>query len=234
MTPALSAPHPHGRVRLPRLLLLWWSLWLLASWAQAFVWNRPLAQTPETYATSMRTMLLSVSLGLTVVWPMFRLSMREHHHAGRLAFIDWLALIVTLQVVLWPTRLSTNWTAQRVALVDAVLASWSLLLAGIIALGLRSRAPRSRLYAMFFCLVVVGLGPAVAVSRSSPTVDPSKIEWSYWSPVSAPWVISASARQGIILASDWLRTIIVAAAALLVWAGVLLQSRGHRRPATGS
>lgn len=207
-------------VRLPRLLLLWWSLWLLASWFTAFGWRWWIQPSIATYITAAQRMMLSVMLGITIVWPMYRLVLRPSHTPRLLPLVDWLAIFATLQVLLWPMRVPTQWSAMDVLLIDAAIFAWGWLYSGLIGLGMLDSARRHRAAVMILCVLVAAAGPAMAGFTAS--IDSlTSSAWLNWSPITSVW-LHVGRNSITIEAAAWWRLATVGAAALLLWLAVVL------------
>ncbi|MCC6908270.1 MAG: hypothetical protein IT430_10050 [Phycisphaerales bacterium] len=207
-------------LRLPRALLLWWSLWLLASWITAFGWRWGMQPSIAMYMTASKRMMLSVMLGVTIIWPLYRLVLRPAHTPRLLPLLDWAAIFATLQVLLWPMRVPTQWSALDVLLIDLTIFAWGLLYAALIAIGTAGAGRRHRALMMLVCIAIAAAAPlAAATSSTFDTIAQS--DWLHWSPITSLWLhISRTTVQ--IEPQAWQRTAIVAAAALLVWLGLML------------
>lgn len=214
------------KARLPRLLLLWWSVWLLGSWMVSFGWAWSMDPSPTSQGMAVRQLLLLITLGLSVMWPVYRLSLRPPGAARLLALMDWLALIATLQVVLWPMRPLSNWTAGKIAVLDLTISAWALIIAGLIALALRSRTWRTRGLWMAGCVALVLAAPSCAIITQligGRSLD----ELPYWSPISDVWLIShRSMRTSTPV--QWARFYIVGTSGVLLWVAIMLLP--HQRP----
>lgn len=219
--PRLHLPVVRARhVRLPRFLLLWWSLWLLASWVMAFGWRWWIQPSIGTYITAAQRMMLSVMLGITIVWPLYRLALRPAHTPRLLPLVDWLAIFATLQVLLWPMRVPTQWSAADVLLLDAAIFAWGVLYAGLIALGMLDGARRHRAAVMILCVVVAAAGPALAALTASIDNLAASV-WLRWSPLTGVW-LHVGRNAVAIEAAEWWRLAAIGATALLLWLGVML------------
>ncbi len=214
------------QVRLPRALLLWWSLWLLASWFLAFGWRWWIQPSIATYITASQRMMVSVMLGVTVVWPLYRLVLRPSHTPRLLPLVDWLAIFATLQVLLWPMRVPTQWSALEVMLIDLTIFAWGLFYAALIGLGTMGAGRRRRSMVMLTCILLAGAAPAVSLLSGS--VDRTgESGWLHWSPVTSLWVHIG--RHSIVIeAAAWWRIVVVAGAAGLAWLGLMLWPAASR------
>ncbi len=126
-----------------------------------------------------------VVVGFGVFWPMLRLS-QSHPCSGHTWFAlrDAIVLFIPLQAVLWPhiSGVLAHWPIPVVACVALLSASWLLVLAGVLALGMRSIAYNNgmliRLAWMLVILVIVlaapiagALGPvSVPIAADQPRV----------------------------------------------------------------
>jgi len=199
------------------VLLLWWSLWLLASWIMAFGWRWEITPAMATYMTASKRMMLSVMLGITIIWPLYRLVMRPAHTPRLLPLQDWVAIFATLQMLLWPVRVPTQWSAIEVLLIDITIFAWGLLYAALIAMG---AGRRRRSAVMIVCVLVAAAGPFIALV-SGTFQSAAQSGWLYWSPVSGPWMLIGRTSIHIEPAS-WLRIGVVGGAAVLAWVGIML------------
>ena len=222
MTDALHQDEPVA-IQLPRVLLLWWSLWLLASWAQAFMWRWSLVSSPQSYTAALQNMLLSIGFGLVIVWPLFRLSLPAPESARRLAIVDWFALMGTLQVVIWPTRMTTQWSLPRVLLADVLIAGWALVLAGLLAWALVVSSRWQRIGWMLVVMCIAGLAPLIWLLTGTTQSSAYHDEWLFWSPVSMMWLMGKHAHVLHATSLDWCRAGLIWVVAGLVWLAVWLR-----------
>ncbi len=140
------------RMQSPRLLILLWCLWLLGSWGVTL--------GIESLVLATRLMVYACAFGLMLLWPVFRLSQagRAEHAVLRVVSLDWLCLILVLQTVIWPLRLSGEWGVMQTVYLNLALASWVWLIAGIIGLGLITG---KRTLAMWACVFLLLGEPAL-------------------------------------------------------------------------
>ncbi len=229
-------PYP---VRLPRALLLWWSMWLLASWVLAFGTSSPFFSNIRSYELGVQRLSVLLSLGIAIGWPLIRLSGRSRTAPRLVAFVDWLALAGTLQVVLFPMRVSAQWSFTRLLALDGTLVLWALIFGAIIALGtadhtrlvgsefspkdFKRHENRARSQWMVVCLLLVVLGPFLSIIIESPLSIASDhdSELFFWSPAGAAWMMGRHAMQDPTR-MEWIRLGCLGAAAFFMWMGVLL------------
>lgn len=210
-----------------RGMVLGWCLWLLGTWsvmlpAQGPVW-------------AVRGMIVAAVVGLMTLWPMVRLSQGpgpqraeaapppgvEHGWVALGVLGEWLSLIAVFQAVVWPLRVTGNWGLEQTLWLDAAVASWSLLAAAILTMGLRTTRSLGRCLAMALCIaLLLGEGLWIALLPAAEArISPLPIIWSLTVP-ELHWQRQPAATS-IILA---------AIAAVLAWAVVLATL--PRRPKT--
>lgn len=211
------------QVHVPRALLLWWSGWLLCSWALAFGLRWWLAPSTTTFSTASQRLLFNAMIGITIVWPMYRVVGRTLAAARLLTLMDWLTIFVTFQVALWPLRIPAQWPASRVLLIDATVGAWALLVAAIIALATHLIHPWARAAGMGACLMLTAAAPTIALMRGLSDGDVNR-DWYAWSPLSGVWRASGLQRLDAP-GQEWLRIAIILAVAVLAWVGVMLMPR---------
>ena len=159
--------------------MIMWCLWLMASWAINHDFNAPVP--------AARWMIFSAWVGMAVVWPTWRLSVAQgRRQAGRQSWplslsilLDWLNLNLVLQAVIWPLRLTTGWTIGQTIWLCIAIASWSLLVAAVVAWGVRTQRGGRRTAAMIVCLILL-LGEPVLIACINHKMN------IFWSMVVSP------------------------------------------------
>lgn len=173
----------------PRVMALFWMIYLMGATVVMFIsMSRAHTISPEITRPAARMMLMISMLGLSVLWPMARLS--QHHPGGRhVLFVlrDVLVLFVPLQAAIWPqvSPVLAHWPIPVVASVSLLCACWLLLLAGVLSLALASvarsdGAPGVRMLWMGVILGIVLAAPIFAViGTPQPPLDVSnpRIGW---------------------------------------------------------
>ena len=144
------------------LLIMGWCIYLLLGWV-----------VPEITDGSGegRWVFLTMMMGMTVLWPALRLSVdgpqirqttRRRTVRYRDVLVDWISLNLLNQVVLWAFYYHFRKPMELIVVMHLAVAGWSLLSAGIVAWGVRSRDGRARATAMLLCVLLV-LGEPVAM-----------------------------------------------------------------------
>jgi hypothetical protein len=211
---------PRVPIVLPRALIFLASIWLIGSWLLAIGLMPPVHPSSSSYEHGMRMMMLCVTTGLMIGWPLLRLSQVSTPAPIRQTVLDLLVMISMVQVILWPLRLVTTWSISRTGAIDATLVGWLLLAGATVAATIGSDRAGPRNLAMFACLAMCLLGPALAyVGVLSGWLSYSLINLS---PLMAVRVLGDGG--GAPVAAEqwrWITLLYVAAAAawtsLLVW-----------------
>ena len=158
----MHAPTVGRSLELPRGLIFLASLWLIGSWALAIGLRTPVEPSSASYTPPVRMMLTCVMIGLMIAWPLLRLSQQPLRRPMTQAALDVIVLLSLVQVVIWPLRLVTPWSPQRMAAVDATIAGWLLLAGAVVAAATGTTRSGPRSLAMLACVCMCLLGPALA------------------------------------------------------------------------
>lgn len=161
---------------LPRGLILAASLWLVISWAVGIGFRPPVEASSASYTPGVRLVVLCAALGLVIAWPLLRLSQPATAFPVRQTLLDLVVLLALVQVVLWPLRLVTPWSASRTAALDATLVAWTVLAGAMVASAIGSSRSGPRHLAIIGCLAMCLGGPAMAMTaaRLRPTEEVSQ------------------------------------------------------------
>ncbi len=203
---------------LPRGLILMASAWLVLSWIVTIGFRAPLEATSSSYTPGVRVMLICMTIGLMIAWPLLRLSQGPSPAPVRQTQLDLLVLLALLQVVVWPFRLVTPWTPLRTAAIDATLASWVALAGALVASAVGSRRAGPRNLAIVGCVGMCLGGPAAAwlTVVGAPAAD-LPVALVRFGPIME--VLDLSAGGGAPpTAGQWQWITCVALAAIVAWA----------------
>ena len=229
-------PWAHRRAE-PRTFTFLWTLFLLVTTAIAIASVGLHGAVQEDGArTAARTILLVAAIGVSALWPMTRLCQRAPELGVSWAVQDTLAVVLPMQAVIWPHIWLAGWSLETAAAVSSVLASWALLVGGLLALAFarRSPGPVRRTAWMVVFLVLPALGPLAGMtvqSVSAPTMRTTR--WLQMaSPVTAidqlaprrPW--QGSTR---ITHQHWAAIGLMTVAAGGAWLVAIPAARGYRR-----
>lgn len=212
-------------IELPRGLILAASLWLVASWIVAMGLRTPLQPSSASYTPGVRMMLVCVTLGITIAWPVLRLSQSTPRFPMRQVLLDLLVLLALVQIVLWPLRLVTTWSPARTLAADATIAGWATLAAAFVAAGIVSTRPGPRVLSMVACLSLVLLGPFLAWIGVMAGTD-----WTRLVELSPLMAIGTLTQASTPPASrSWSDIGLLLAAAGLAWMGLAIWSTLRQR-----
>ncbi len=193
---------------LPRALVFGASLWIAVSWLVAIGVRPPLQPTSTSYTPAARMMLVSMSLGVLVAWPLARLSTRSPARPIATAALETVSLVALSQIVIWPLRLVTNWTVPRLGLLASDLLCITILVGGLLAVLGWDR--RGRSLAMLGLVAWVVTPPLLGLGLA----DPAALAEA--SPIVRAWT-TAGGGPAAVPAGAWLQTGIVAIVGLCIW-----------------
>ncbi len=210
-------------------LVLAWCGWLIASWLVA------LGDVTATLAARM-TMPFAAMFGLMLVWPVIRLSQWRGQddatiplfRAGQI-LSEWFMLNLVLQAVIWPLMINGSWTVNQTLWLGTTLASWSLLVALIVAFGVQATDGWVRTLTMLLCLLLILGEPALMALLNTNFIPRDHLgaiengrgvlwQWKF-SPIQAvadmtrPYDTDSAHRNGM-------QVIAVGLAAILGWLGL--------------
>lgn len=211
-----------------REVVLGWCLWLIGSWGTVLVGGSNVPTTGPVH----RWMSLMAVVGACAVWPAVRLSQEARDAwdrpvprglARRSVLLDWAAINLVFQAVLWPMAFVGQWSVAQAVMLGITLAAWSLLAGLIVAWGRVSPSGRARTGAMAACLAVLLLEPLalflVGMAGGGGWADLPDLRLS---PLQATWAFSGPpARFAFVEPAFVDRVLGVAAAAALGW-GIFL------------
>lgn len=211
------------------------SLWLGVSWLLLIGFRPPVQAQSASYTPGVRLMMLSTVAGITVAWPLVRLSGPMRPRPAIQALLDLAVLLCLVQVVLWPLRLVTPWPPGRAAAIDLCLAGWGLATAAVVAAGSGPGPQASlglrRTVAMVLAVAIAAGVPLVALlgGGSLPfTERPAEPALAAWSPATALWSLTSAGFEPPSQA-DWRLAATGPVVAIAAWLG-LAAVRPLRRP----
>lgn len=150
----------------PRVFALLWTLYLMLATLVMFAsLSASPSVTPEVYRPAARTLLLLVMVGVTLLWPMTRLS-QVSPHGGIVSGVlkDLVVVLLPVQALVWPHAMGvlSDWPLGVVAAMSASIGAWALIVGGTltIALGTMEREGRGVARAAWMGVFVVLIGGA--------------------------------------------------------------------------
>ncbi|MEM9064240.1 MAG: hypothetical protein AAGB51_01995 [Planctomycetota bacterium] len=123
----------------PRMLAFFWCMILLAATLGTFwIAGRGGLISTESYRAAARGLLLVVTLGLAVIWPVIRLSqLRPIRESGVVVVLkDIAVLLVPVQAIVWTQLFLARWPVSALLAVTAAIGAWSLVAGGLVALAI--------------------------------------------------------------------------------------------------
>ena len=179
------------------------------------LWRAP----AEAFIPMVRGMLMSVAVGLMLVWPAWRLGSAGRRSAGRQTAIDLAAMWLVLQVVIIPLRLLADYAAARLVLMGLTIGVWGALTAIIVWVGRWSESSLWRAAAMLICAAIVfGVWP-LAVVLDQPSISRA-------SPLRTLWILAGQGADERAILSNLL---VLAAGVVVLWLGLLITRMRMRR-----
>jgi hypothetical protein len=204
----------------PGLLALGWMVYLLLAAGKTFFLTRPIFADAAYFEAALREMLLIVAVGLTILWPVVRLSQR-HARPTTLLLLDAVVLLSLSQIVIWPLLGKTHWPPLMLFQVDALIAAWTLLAGGFVALGLCFRAVWWRSAIVLLCAAALLAAP-VLQALAIPADPPLWLDFA--SPLAAIWRLEATDTNWPSYVLE-LAGIVACSGTLLIAIGAVARSR---------
>jgi hypothetical protein len=158
---------PRGRVMIA-------AIWVFLSWVLLFGLRPPIQPQAASYGPTLELLFISIGVGVAIGWPLLRLSARPSRAPIGQALFDGMALILLMQVVIWPLRLVSNWTIPRMWLIMASLGAAIAITGALLAAiqGSTNRAARTRAMALAVAIALAPLGVRLVGELASPSGSP--------------------------------------------------------------
>lgn len=203
--------------------------WIFASWIALFGFHPPVQPQAASYGPSIQLLFILLGVGISIGWPLLRLSGRPSAVPVAQAALDGVSIFVLVQVVVWPLRLVTNWTLPRTIVVDAAIAAAIATSAAVLAASQGRRCPRSRMFAMGVGVSLVLLPWILGVLRLGPPIDAFLRESA--TALSAPALLGRFSGPATLDPTDADRALVLRACvcSMLAWAVVVLLRLAPRR-----
>lgn len=230
----------------PRFLALVWTVFLLLATLAAFATvGTGGAGNVDAYRPAARGLLVTVAVGVALLWPMMRLA--QAVPAGGLrgcavaTMRDLVVIFVPMQAVIWPQALLARWPLDAVTAIAACFAVWAVLIGGVLAVllavGGRLVGNGWRWWAMLGVAFIVNVVPAIGAAWSS-LAPPTRHRgvWMMASPMTAVVELTQDrAWRGRSLEVDgthWRAIVVVGGLAAGAWVPLVAAALA-RRPSTG-
>ncbi|MDI9404470.1 MAG: hypothetical protein QM516_11415 [Limnohabitans sp.] len=152
----IAAPIP---LVIPRGLVMLTALWVFGSWIFLFGTNPPVQAQSASYGPTIQMLFLLVGVGVGIAWPLLRLTGRPSQQPLAQSLVDGVAIVVLLQVVVWPLRLVTTWSLPRTVAVNIALLLSVICVGALLSMAHASMRSRTRSTAMALFVAMVAIPP---------------------------------------------------------------------------
>lgn len=204
----------------PRPLALLWSMYLMVSALLTLLGVRSLTMpTTEQFVFGCRGMLLMTLVGVSVLWPMVRLSQQRPDKPGRSLLADLAVLLAPVQAVIWPMPLLTHWSWSITAALMLAVASWAVFAAGWLRIGYQSSAPSMRWMCMSAIAFITLAAPGARIWLPASLSDQLWPAIRILSPITAAWGLTdaPSGLSPVMQPWEWLATMIPGLFGMGLW-----------------
>ncbi|MEM7754202.1 MAG: hypothetical protein AAF297_01045 [Planctomycetota bacterium] len=232
-TPKGRADWSHRRGE-PRGLALGWTLYLMVASVFAFGPSAWAAADPSTYRPAAVRLVVLVSIGLFVLWPLVRLSQAWPRTAVRSAIVDAAVLLSPAMLLIWPHVVLAWWPVEVAGALTVLLLGWTgVATALLVGLASGDEGVTGRVVGLGVWLgavVVAPLGALVLGLGGGLAAEPgAAFSGAWWmvSPVSGVHEIardrSWSGRPAQVAPEHWRAIGVVWMVAGVVWGWALLR-----------
>ncbi len=126
--------------------------------------------TLDAYQPLSRALVVTLTVGVMVFWPLIRLSQAAPPEGSRLAVLKDLAVVlIPLQAVVWPQMFLARWNINIVEATSLAIIAWGLLVGALLVIAIRSNMTwRSAWMLLVVVLAIGGAGIAIVSGLTSP------------------------------------------------------------------
>lgn len=212
----------------PRVFALLWAVYLFSAALLTVFSVRFIGmQQADMFRPATRALLAIAAVGVTILWPMVRLSQVAPARPLRATLSDVVALLLPLQAIIWPTKMLTGWSWSVTGGLALLLASWTVLTGALIGAGVSADGARGRCSAagrswwMLMCILLVGAVPGMMLGAGLLGVSPPRA-MALASPLTAVHAMT-SAPSGLsarMSPEAWVAAVAPLGAGVVAW-GVL-------------
>jgi hypothetical protein len=211
----------------PRVFALLWSGFLMAAALLTVFAMRGFTNIGvRNYETAALAFITTAAVGMSLLWPMVRLSQLSPPRPLRAVLADAVVVLAPVHVIVWPMPLLTRWPIEVVAATATLLTGWGLLSALLVLIGVTgagrwsppsgrraddeaARSHRSRMVRSW-TMAAAALAPIGA-----PLLDIASVALLgegfgraglLLSPLTGPWVLADSPAENLlpaVSAADW-------------------------------
>jgi hypothetical protein len=149
-------------MNVPRGLVFLSAVWLVITWVATVGLHAPMVSNTVTYGYQSSQLIQSAMVGMTIAWPLVRLTVATPSQPVSSTLLDALCLGVLAQLLIWPLREVCGWTVGRAFVLDGTILGWLAVVAGIVTAGRATHRTWGRVSAMTLLVAVAAAGPIVA------------------------------------------------------------------------
>ncbi len=132
-------PWAHRRAEPRPLALMWTAYLLIATIACLGPVTAAHYLTPDVYRPAAALLMAAALLGVTIYWPMLRLSQQlPNQRPSRSIFLDSIAIFFPLQATIWPQAMPalSSWNATITAAVALHATAWLAIIGSVLCIAL--------------------------------------------------------------------------------------------------
>lgn len=146
----------------PRVFTLLWTAYLMLA-AFGTLLSAQALGVPRAgqFTWGARSLLVLIAIGVSVLWPVTRLSQVAAQRPIRALLADLIVIMLPIVAVLIPLPLMTSWSLPVAGGLGLMLLSWACVAATVIWLGWRQRSHWARGIATLGVIAIAALGPAL-------------------------------------------------------------------------
>lgn len=243
LPPASSADRWAHRRGEPRVFVLLWTTFLFTATLLTLTGvGLDGYVSADVYRPAARLLMVTLAAGIALLWPMIRLSQEAPHHGGAAATAqDLFIVLLPAQAVIWPQYWLAGWSIPVLLAIAALLAAWSLVVGGVLAIALNRRGTGNAAASIGWMLAVLALtcGGALGafLDRGDEPGVPANRGRAAWmlSPLTGvaelTWDRSWTGRPAAVYREHVLAILWIGGVAAPLW--VAAASRRGERPAAG-
>ncbi|GEM_PF-1710804 len=237
----------------PRVFALLWAVFLLGGAVLTVFGTRGFGgATLRHYELAALAFITVSAVGVSVLWPMVRLSQLSPARPVRAVVADLVVVLAPVHAIVWPMPLLTRWPVEIATSMVVVLTGWALLAGLLIALGTsgagwwrpagerwneseteRSSMSRTvRSWTMAAAAMAPLGAPLLDIASAGLLGSALGEEALLLSPLTAPWIVSTADAENLIPRVSPYQWWLLAAPGVVGCVGLLLTALSRSRPRT--
>lgn len=196
--------YEHRRGEPRGFALIWTAFLVIGTMACFAAYGIGRGISPQGYANAARSLTSVLGLGISVLWPLVRLSQfPARGGGGSVVTRDLVIVLLPLQAVLWPQALVARWPVEVIAAVASCLGAWAAIVGALLAVALggpdhrrdetgnrldesRGRRVGPRWVVMLLLVVLVLAGPVYWWLGPIVSGGDLPVSASFWSRMASP------------------------------------------------